>query len=68
MIRRADPNNLHTEFLCTLSEGLVSGRIPRDRLTELLSDCPAELQDRWLANAKVVVLLNHVWPNPRRPG
>ncbi len=67
MIRRAEPDDSQVEFLCTLSEGLSAGEIPRDRLTALLSDCPAELHDCWLANARLVVLLDQIWPQPRRP-
>lgn len=67
MNRLVATDDLHVEFLCKLDKELLSGPIPRDRLAALLMDCPDDLRDRWLANAKVVVLLNQIWPQPRRP-
>ena len=63
MICHTEPDDPHTEFLCMLSEGLSSGQVPYNKLRQLLNACPAELQHRWLANAKIVELLDRLWPH-----
>ena len=67
MIRISNLEDVQIDFLCTLSESLSGDTISRNRLAALWIHCPAELRDQWIANAKVVLLLNRIWPSPRRP-
>jgi len=61
MINAASSDDIRTDFLCALTEGLASGRIPREKLKRLLRSYPSELQHRLQEDAKFVLLLEQVW-------
>jgi hypothetical protein len=65
MIRPAEPDDVRTKFLCAFSDGLVSGTMPTEKLKRLIGQFPAELQHGLRETAKVLLLLEQVWPRAR---
>ncbi len=66
MIRHADLEQVQTDFLCALSEGLRTGHVPRKRLKQLLDSCPPEIQNRLRDESQIVHALYELWPATKR--